>query len=241
MNLRGILFLFCALAGHAIADDRVTDHNLHGWFTYFGDHAFGSSKWGVHLEGQWRRHDAVLRWQQGMLRPGLNYEVNRKVMLTTGYLFQRSYRYGEFPASRKSNEHRLWHQALLRYSQGNIKWFTRLRLENRFLDTLDATGRQYFRYENRFRALQQVRVPVTKRSYVTAYNELWFYLKPYQSSSVIDQNRAYGAWGIFLNDNWRIETGYLNQAVLQRSGRVLESNHTLMFTLFSSAPFQWKR
>ena len=31
------------------------EQNFRVWFAYFGDHPFGNSRWGVHLEGQIRR------------------------------------------------------------------------------------------------------------------------------------------------------------------------------------------
>lgn len=235
-----LLVICCAVT--AAAQDRVVDNNFHGWFNYFGDHPFGDSKWGVHLEGQWRRNNVVTDWQQMLLRPGINYEVNKTLMLTAGYGFIRTYRYGAHPTARKFNEHRIWQQAWLRYKTGKISWTTRLRFENRFLDTIEAgTGRQYFRFENRFRGWQQIRVPITAKTYFTAYDELWFYVPPYQSNSAFDQNRAYAAMGRMLGKAWRLEVGYMNQALLQRSGRVLESNHTLMVSLFSTARLRWKR
>jgi len=41
-----------------------------------------------------------------------------------------------------------------------------------------------------------------------------------------------------MNEHWRVGTGYLNQAALQRSAALLESNHTLMVSVISSAPFR---
>jgi hypothetical protein len=234
----GAFALFSLLALSPVrADDREVDHNFHGWYMYFGDHPLGNSKWGVHLEGQWRRHDVITKWQQLLLRPGINYQLNPTVMLTAGYGFIRSYPYGDFPAARTSTEHRIWQQAWLRYRTGNLAWSTRLRFENRFLGSVDETGKEFYRYENRFRGWQQIRVPIRGRTYFTAYDEVWFYVKPYVSNSAFDQNRAYAALGFNIDKDWRFEAGYMNQAVLQRSGRVLESNHTLMFSIFSTAPF----
>jgi len=71
------------------AQDRITDHNFHGWFSYFGDHPIAGSKWGAHLEGQFRRHNVITRWQQLLLRPGVNYQATPAVMLTAGYAFVR--------------------------------------------------------------------------------------------------------------------------------------------------------
>jgi len=210
------------------------DHNAHGWYIYFGDHPIRDSKWGVHLETQWRRHDVVQKWQQLMLRPGVNYQVNRSLTLTAGYAYVRSFTYGDFTVPAPSfPEHRLWEQAWWRYSGKSLNWGTRIRFENRFLGSPAGAT---FRYENRLRLYQQVTKPLNSGTYLTAYDEFWIYVKPYVARSVFDQNRAYGAVGFPLSPTLRIELGYMNQALLRRPGSVLESNHTLMFSIFSVAP-----
>jgi hypothetical protein len=110
---------------------QVADPNLNAWGMYFGDHPIGQSRWGVHLEGQWRRHEGFNRWQQLLLRPGVNFEVNKLLLLTGGYAFINSYPYGQFPTLAKATpEHRVWEQALLRYKTGKLSWSTRLRFES---------------------------------------------------------------------------------------------------------------
>jgi hypothetical protein len=220
-----------------LSQSRVNDHNLHGWYIYFGDHPIANSRWGLHLEGQYRRHDVITRWQQYMFRPGVNYQLTPKVMLTGGWAFQRTYVYSEHAAPGPAlPEHRFWEQAWIRYKSGNIGWSTRLRFENRFL----GTGTDY-RFENRFRALQQIRVPIAPRRYFTASDEFWVYVKPYVSNSWFDQNRAYAGFGFELRPTLRVETGYMNQTLLARNGSRLEFNHTLMVQLFSTAPIFKKR
>ncbi len=231
------LLLSLILPAFGYAADRAVDNNLHGWFNYFGDHPFGKSKWGVHLEGQYRRHELILSWQQLMIRPAINYDVNKNLTLTAGYANVRSYSYSDLaPASRATMEHRLWQQALIRYRVDKAALTTRVRLEQRFLGsaTLAQPG---YRYENRIRALEQITIPVRGRTYFTAYDEIWFYIKPYVSRSVFDQNRAYAAAGFRVNPAVRVEVGYMNQALFQRSGLVREANHTLMVSLFSNARF----
>jgi hypothetical protein len=203
----------------AAASAADIDHHFNGWYMYFGDHPIGESRWGVHLEGQWRRRDGLARPQQLLLRPAINYTVNKNLMLTGGY------GYVESPGSR---EHRLWQQAMIKYKTGRLSWSTRLRFENRFLPQS--------RYEHRFRAWERVAVPVSRNYYVTVYDELFVYVPPYNASSAFDQNRAYGALGRHFGPNWNIEIGYMNQALLQRTGRVLDSNHTFVLSLFSRAP-----
>ena len=69
---------------------RTADHNLNGWFMYFGDHPV-RGRLGVHLEGRWRRHNLITRGQQLMLRPAIDYEI------TAGYAFIATRRYGGLP------------------------------------------------------------------------------------------------------------------------------------------------
>jgi hypothetical protein len=234
-RFRTLTLLLCPLA--LAAQTRVNDHNPHGWYMYFGDHPILGSKWGAHLEGQYRRHDVIAKWQQLLIRPGVNYQLTPKVMLTAGYAYIRSNVYSEYsPPAPVALEHRLWQQAWIRYRTGKVGWSTRLRFENRFV----GTGTDY-RYENRFRAWQQIRVPIAPRKYFTAYDEFWVYVKPYVSNSWFDQNRAYAAIGFELSPTMRLETGYMNQTILVRSGSRLEFNHTFMLSLFSTASIFKKR
>lgn len=232
----GSIVAACAIPRGVTAADRIIDHNFHGWYSYFGDHPLGDSRWGVHLEGQYRRHDLITQGQQLLLRPGVNYQLNKYVLLTGGYAFVRSSRYGEFATPGPAGtEHRIWQQAWFRYRFGPVSWTTRLRFENRFIGGLATRpDTSKYSFEQRFRAWQQIRIPASSSTYFTAYNELWFYVKPYQSKSAFDQNRAYAAIGCQLNPSLRLELGYMNQSLLIRSGVRLETNHTITVSLFGT-------
>lgn len=212
--------------------DRVTRNFAHFWATYDGDHRFSGSRWGLHLEGHWRRHDAGLTWQQLLLRPGVTYSVNPKLQLSAGYAFIETWPYGG-SISPKFIEHRLWEQAALKYRTGKVAWTSRFRFENRWLEV----PRGGYRYENRLRLMQKLSVPTSRSTYLTAFDEFWVYIPPYVSTSAFDQNRAYAALGFRLADHWRLETGYMHQGILRRSGLVFESNHTIRLTLVSDATF----
>jgi len=229
------LLLAAALSLPALPADRPTDHQAHAWFAYFGDHPIAGSKWGVHLEAQVRRHDMGTSWQQLLLRPGVNYQASKSLMLTAGYAFVRSHTYNERVAQQPAtNEHRVWHQAWFRYGS-SVRWSTRLRFENRFIGTRDGAGNTGYRFENRFRAWQQATVPISRRVYLTAYDEVWFYVKPYVSNSFFDQNRAYGGIGVHVTPTLRFEVAYMNQALLLRSGARLEQNHTIVLSILGRA------
>jgi len=209
---------------------------------YFGDHPV-SERWGVHLEGQWRRHDGPLQPQQLFFRPAVNYKVSNSLMLTAGYAFADTYRYGEFPAAARFPEHRLFQQVLTRQSVGKVNLSHRYRLEQRYIgQTLPGDqGAEVrdWRYENRFR--YQLRGVIPLRSsewYLAGYEEFFLNFGRNVAANVLDQNRIYGALGRKMGPAGNLELGYLNQIIQQRNGRVFESNHTLQIGWFSTFAFR---
>lgn len=227
---RTILLLLALSAAPVWAEN---DHNAHAWFMYFGDHPIRQSRWGVHLEGQWRRADVGLKWQQLLLRPGVNYQVNPKLMLTAGYGFIDTFRYGDFPARERFQEHRIFEQAAVTTPFRGLDFQHRLRLEQRSIRGFAQ------RYENRFRYMLRTSVPIpgSERFYIGLYNEIFVNFGKNVAANRFDQNRAYVALGRKMGKDSRIEFGFLEQTVQQRSGRVFEHNHTLQLAIFSKLPF----
>jgi hypothetical protein len=210
------------------------DHNAHAWFMYFGDHAFGKSRLGLHLEGQWRRANLGLAWQQLLLRPAVNFQLNRKVMLTAGYGYVETHRYGDFPARQKFPEHRAFEQVLVTQRLGGLDWQNRLRFEQRHIRGFAA------RYENRFRYMLRTNIPLPwkeKKYYLGLYDEIFYNFGKNVALNVFDQNRAYVALGRVIARQTRLEIGFMEQTVQQRNGRVFEHNHTLQVAIYSRLPF----
>jgi hypothetical protein len=221
--------LFCLAA--TVSPAQV-DNNANAWYMYFGDHAFGKSRWGAHLEGQWRRTDLGLKWQQLLLRPAVNYQLHPKVMLTAGYAFVDTHRYGDYPARERFPEHRLYQQAQINQRWKGIDWQNRFRLEQRFIRGFAQ------RYENRVRYMLRANIPIAKsKFYLGAYNEIFYNWGQDVAFNVFDQNRAYVALGRQMKKQTRWEIGFLEQTIQQRNGRVFEHNHTLQVAIFSRLPF----
>jgi hypothetical protein len=228
--------------------DRIRAINENGWYMYFGDHHV-SGRWGVHLEGQWRRSNVITNWQQLLLRPGVNYDLNEAVMLTAGYAFIDTWPYGGAPAPNRFPEHRFFQQALVRQRIGRTQTSHRYRLEQRLLGETqrEADGSvnvNRYRYENRFRYMFRANVPLRGRTiekgdwYVGLYNEFFVNFGRNVASNIFDQNRAYAALGYKLGEVGNLEVGYMQQTLLQRSGRVLEYNHTFQVGVYSNLPFK---
>lgn len=221
--------------------DRISTVNQHAWFSYTGDHPV-SKRWELHLEGQWRRHDLGLKWQQLQLRPAVNYALNQSAVVMTGYAFTDTFQYGDYPVPYRFPEHRAFEQILLKHRIGKVDLQHRYRLEQRFfgarsdpaVDRIDSS-----RYENRFRHLTRINIPLTpdRQYYIGVYEEFFINFGKNVAENVFDQNRAYVALGLPIAKDTRIEVGYLLQIIQQRDGRVFEYNHTIQLNLFSDIPF----
>jgi hypothetical protein len=225
----------------------ATDNNTNGWYMYFGDHPIAKSRWGLHLEGQWRRVDLGLKWQQLLLRPGINFQLSKNVALSGGYGFVQTHPYGEFPGPAGFPEHRFFEQATITKRFLKLDFQNRLRLEQR---NIGVMGRQPdgdfkrigWRYENRFRYQLRTSIPLKfagGKYYVGLYDEIFYNFGKNVAQNVFDQNRAYVALGRNLPHQTRVEVGFMEQTLQRRGGAIFEHNHTLQIAIFSKLPFNW--
>ncbi|MEO8096558.1 MAG: DUF2490 domain-containing protein [Acidobacteriota bacterium] len=223
----------------------ASESNGHAWFMYFGDHPIKKSRWGIHLEGQWRRAELGAVWQQLLLRPAVNFQLNKKVALTGGYGFIETYRYDQFPTAHPFPEHRFFEQATITQRFLKLDWQNRLRLEQRNLgvETKQPDGsflRTSFRYENRFRYMLRTSIPLPfdkKKNYIGIYDEIMYNFGKNVAANVFDQNRAYIALGRDVGHQTKVEVGFMEQTIQQRSGLVYEHNHTIQVAIYSKIPF----
>jgi len=227
---------------------RITASQQNLWANYFGNHAV-SRRWGLHLEGQWRREGLGERWMQLLLRSGVNCYLAPGVTLTGGYAFVKTSPYGEYPVAATFPEHRIWQQALVQHKLGRRTAMQhRYRLEQRFIGQVrlapeQEPRRDSWRYENRFRYMARADIPLSQKEgrpdwHLTVYDEILINFGGNVAANVFDQNRAYIALGKTVSPSMRLEVGYMNQLLQQRNGRIFENNHTLMVSVFSSFAFR---
>lgn len=242
---RLVAFLILALPCFTQTAFAQTDNNANGWYMYFGDHPIAKTRWGIHLEGQWRRADLGLKWQQLLLRPGVNFQLTKKIALTGGYGFIQTHRYGDYPALSGFPEHRFFEQATITQRFAKLDWQNRLRFEQRNIGVMakqpDGTfTRTGWRYENRFRYQLRTNIPLKftgGKYYLGLYDEVFYNFGKNVAFNVFDQNRAYAALGRNLPKATRLEVGFMEQTVQHRDGKVFEHNHTLQVAIYSKLPF----
>jgi hypothetical protein len=219
--------------------ERIKDFNNNGWYMYFGDHKL-TSKWGLHTEIQWRRHNIIKDPQQLLIRTGINYDLTPNAMLTLGYGFIETHPYGDFPAAGTFPEHRIYQQLQHRSNIGRVGLIHRYRLEQRWIKPAGADDHTYL---NRARYMIKATLPLqgptidVNEPFLAVYNEAFVGFGNNIQRNIFDQNRAYAALGYKFSNTGTLEIGYLSQIVQKANGIVFEHNHTLQVSLFYNLDF----
>ena len=175
------------------------------WLIYIGNKKV-DSKWNIHNEVQYRNYDAIGDLEQLLLRTGVGYnlsENNHNLLLGYGYILSQNYS-AVTEDKLDVNEHRIFQQFTSKQKIGNVSLSHRYRFEQRFVES---------DFKMRLRYFLAFKVPILKtetsptKLYLSAYNEVFLNTE----SDVFDRNRVYGGLGYQLNNNVRIEAGYMNQ------------------------------
>jgi hypothetical protein len=217
-------FLLTSISATFGQNNRLNTNNSIGWYSYVGTFKV-AEKFGIHAEYVWRRDKIITDWQQSLLRVGVNYNLNPRVLFRLGYAWVETYPYGEYPINglgRDFNEHRIFEMVQLSHKEGVIDFSHRFMLEQRFVgrySSANQTTEDEFPFLNRLRYMVRLQIPLNakemkdKTAYIALYDEIFVGFGKNVNTNVFDQNRT----GIFLgyrfNKNVRIEGGYLNQTL----------------------------
>ena len=203
---------------------RIQDNNQIGWLGYFGTFKI-AKQFSIHSEYQWRRDNYVNDKQQGLLRVGLNYQVNPKIQLRAGYAWIETYPYGDFPINglgKDFTEHRIFQMVTLTDKISKVELSHRFMLEQRFVGRYtkpELIVEDDYLFLNRLRYMFRIQMPLkgneiaNKTPYVAAYNEIFIGFGKNVNENIFDQNRIGLLLGYKFNSNLRIEGGYLNQRI----------------------------
>jgi hypothetical protein len=215
---------------------RIIDFNSIGWYNAFITKKI-TKKWSAHLEYQWRRTNVVTDWQQSLLRAGLNYRVNKKLMFRAGYGWIETFPYGNIPlqaAGKTFTEHRSFQAIFLDDTLGSLDIQHRFMLEQRwvgrYLNPVISIEDDYV-FTNRLRYMLRLQIPLGKKRmedrtfYAAFYDEIFIQFGNNVQENIFDQNRICGLLGYRVNKNFRLEAGYLSQFVM--FGREIKGNNVL--------------
>ena len=208
LNTIGFFLFFSANVSAQI------DQNQEGaWYMYMWSHENTESGFGVQGDIQHRNWKTIQDLEQLLIRGGLTWRPQGSAFkYTLGYAHITSGAFG--PSNDKSEESRIYQEALGNQRLGNKWLFThRFRLEQRWVDGQD--------FRSRFRYFLGLNYPFNKDNlqqgalYLSLYNELFVNLNRdignNREVDYFDRNRAYAALGYSVQDNLRLQFGYMWQ------------------------------
>lgn len=231
-----IVLLFSLLCSFSInaQNTRIVDKNEIGWYAFFGTFKV-AEKYSIHSEYQWRRENYISDKLQNLLRVGINYQANPKLLLRLGYAWIETYPYGEYAINAQGKdftEHRIFQMATLNDKISKFELSHRFMLEQRFVGRYtkpELTVEDEYVFMNRIRYMFRIQMPLkgteikNKTPYIAAYDEIFIGFGENVNENIFDQNRIGLLLGYRFDHNFRIEAGYLNQT-LQLGREINQSN-----------------
>lgn len=240
-----LLVLFIIISPIAFSqNNRMSHSNTIGWFNVFGTVKL-SEKIGIYTEYQFRRENVITDWQQSLLRIGVNYSLNPRVLFRVGYAWIETFPYGEYPINgmgKDFTEHRIFQMVQLSHKEGILDLSHRFMLEQRFVGRYSSTLLEHedeYPLLHRARYMARIQFPlkgktITDRTpYAVLYDEIFIGFGNNVNANIFDQNRLGLLLGYRYNKNIRFEGGYLNQILQfgrQINGQnVIQYNHGFIF------------
>lgn len=220
-----------------------------GWIADFNTFKI-NTRLSLHSDFQLRSNDQLAHVQTLLLRAGLNYHVNKKLVLTGGYAYihNRSILAG---IRGYVPEHRIWEQLLFTHpltvgsgihaKKGTLAH--RLRLEQRFIPTPVVRNNELKKdgnvYANRLRYFIRDVTPLVPQSatgkapFLALQNEVFVNIGDQSAvnGEFFDQNRAYIALGYRFHQQFDAEVGYMNQYINGR-GKGFTNNHIVQIATY---------
>ncbi|HZH97215.1 MAG TPA: DUF2490 domain-containing protein [Flavisolibacter sp.] len=238
MRLRQTFALFICLL---ILSLSVTAQvQFSGWLGSFNTFKL-NNRFSLHFDGQLRSTDQLQQVSAVLLRPGLNFHLNKTWVLTGGYMLNLNRRTNS-GISALLGEHRAWQQVQANYKLGKVAVAHRFRFEERFIPRpkVDGNDLKTNGYDQAFRFRYFIRniFPLVSGSgfsegpFLALQNEIFLNTgnKTAVNGKAFDQNRLYGAVGYRLKGKFDVEAGYMNQYISTRTAFI--NNHIVQLALY---------
>ncbi|MEP2026972.1 MAG: DUF2490 domain-containing protein [Reichenbachiella sp.] len=187
-----------------------------GWFLMLNHYSI-NEKWRVGNELHIRRNDWVKEQEQFLIRPYVDYKINKNVILTAGYTYLNTKQIAQTPLPIAIPENNVWEQLTLNQTYGKVKISHRYRMEQRFVGIPEQNEEGDYeidgvRQTNRLRYRLTVKRNISDVWFVHLFDEIWIHQDGLKPSS-FDRNWLYAGLGINVMKDANIQLGYMHQWV----------------------------
>jgi hypothetical protein len=236
--LKSIFILIVSLVlisesfAQATAPSVVKDNML--WLGYYNSIVL-NSKWSINSDIQFRTKNEIKHYSQALIRTDVSYIPKERITISLGLAHFRYFITDE----KTRGEWRPWQELKLTDKIGNCKLTHRLRVEQRFNETVknsEATNDYQFNF--RFRYRFDLRYPLTKEKEagnnlsVLVGNEIMVNAGNTISYNYFDQDRLYAGINYEINKKVSLQLQYMHIWQQASNGLSLNSNEVLRFNIY---------
>jgi hypothetical protein len=180
--------------------------------------------------------DDVGHIDQLLLRPAVGYQLRDNLSIWQGYAWVGNFNQPHTPPqSPFFEENRIYQQVNYTHKFSNFKFFSRTRLEERWIEHADGTA-------VRFRQMLRLDypLPIAPNWSLVSYDEIFVHLNTVGAitgkgpAAGFDQNRFFLGVNKKFNQYFNMDFGYQNQLLNSRqlSGLANQLNHMILFQFF---------
>lgn len=198
----------------------VEKGETNSWFTLLNRLEI-NDRWSISNEIH-ERTGAFLHSQGHFLvRPSIDYHLNKEVEFSLGYTYIHSTPYKPYSLPLERNENNIWEQVLLKNTFGKVKLLHRFRQEHRWVNHIEETNGDYLLngndFSNRFRYRFIVSFDIYKfkksehKLFATAWDEIWILQSNNLAPKDFNRNWLYLGIGFTFNSTANIQAGFLQQ------------------------------
>ncbi len=179
-------------------------NKIGNWIAYMGNQKI-NNKWNYHNEIQYRNYNLLGDINQLLIRTGFGYAVTKNSNLLLGYVFLESHPIDIISGnSYKITENRIFQQYINRSRVKDFYLTNRFRFEERFFSADFKTRVRYFVSLNKCLNKKDI---VSHSFYMSSYNEIFLNT----NGKLFDRNRFFLGGGYSINNDLRIESGFMIQ------------------------------
>ena len=231
-----IVIFLLSLFNNSVAQNTsptiVRDNML--WLGYYNSIIL-NPKWSINSDLQFRTKNELKEYSQALIRSDVSYKLKDRLTISVGFAHFRYF----LTKEKTRGEWRPWQELKLTDKVGNCKLSHRLRVEQRFNETVknsEATNDYQFNF--RFRYRLDLRYPVLKEKetgnnlYVLVGNEIMLNAGNSISYNYFDQDRLYAGINYEINKKISLQLQYMHIWQQASNGLTLNSNEVLRFNIY---------
>lgn len=204
------------------------------WLGYYNSIVL-NPRWSINSDIQFRTKEELKHYSQALIRTDVSYKSKNRLTISMGLAHFRYF----VTDNKTRGEWRPWQELKLTDKIGNCKLTHRLRVEQRFNETVknsEATNNYQFNF--RFRYRLDLRYPLTKEKetgnnlFILVGNELMVNAGNIISYNYFDQDRLYAGINYEVNKKVSLQLQYMHIWQQSSNELTLNSNEVLRFNIY---------